>query len=45
MMIRGKNRDTDWFAMTDKNWSRCKNNFERWLYSGETLSLDELNNG
>ncbi|WP_346294129.1 GNAT family protein [Sphaerothrix gracilis] len=22
MIIRGKNRDTDWFAMTDKEWGR-----------------------
>jgi len=45
MMLRGKNRDTDWFAMTDKEWPRCRGNFERWLYSGEKVSLMELNNG
>ena len=45
MMIRGKNRDTDWFAMTDKEWPRCRVNFERWLYSGERVSLMTLNNG
>lgn len=45
MVIRGRNRDTDWFAMTDKEWERCKANFEKWLYSGEPLSLTELNNG
>lgn len=44
MVVRGKNRDTDWFAMTTKEWGRCKDNFERWLYSGEKLSLMELNN-
>ena len=43
MVLRCKNRDTDWFAMTDKEWGRCKANFERWLYSGEKLSLMELN--
>ena len=43
MVLHGKNRDTDWFAMTDKEWGRCKANFERWLYSGEKLSLMELN--
>lgn len=43
MFVRGKNRDTDWFAMTDKEWERCKANFEKWLYSGEELSLMELN--
>lgn len=45
MIIHGRNRDTDWFAMTDKEWERCKVNFEKWLYSGERLSLMELNNG
>ena len=44
MFVRGKNRDTDWFAMTDKEWSRCKGNFEKWLYSHENVSLMELNN-
>ncbi|MGF1939591.1 MAG: GNAT family protein [Nostoc sp. ChiQUE02] len=45
MVIRGRNRDTDWFAMTDKEWGYCKTNFEKWLYSSEKLSLMELNNG
>ncbi|HEY9640070.1 MAG TPA: GNAT family protein [Coleofasciculaceae cyanobacterium] len=45
MWVKGKNRDTDWFAMTDKDWPRCKSNFERWLYSDEKISLMELNNG
>ncbi|MDZ8238229.1 MAG: GNAT family protein [Nostoc sp. ChiQUE01a] len=44
MFVRGKNRDTDWFAMTDKEWPRCKNNFEKWLDSNEKISLMELNN-
>ncbi|MEH2068248.1 MAG: GNAT family protein [Nostoc sp.] len=44
MFVRGKNRDTDWFAMTDKEWPRCKGNFEKWLYSNEKISLMELNN-
>lgn len=45
MIMRGRSRDTDWFAMTDKEWGRCKKNFEKWLYSDEKLSLMELNNG
>jgi RimJ/RimL family protein N-acetyltransferase len=43
MVVRGRNRDTDWFAMTDKEWPRCRSHFERWLYSGEKVSLAELN--
>ena len=31
MIIKGKNRDTAWFAMTDKDWSRIKPGFETWL--------------
>ena len=45
MVLRGKNRDTDWFAMTDKEWPRCKVNFETWLSPNNTLSLAELNSG
>lgn len=45
MLVRGKNRDTEWFALTDKDWPIRRKNFERWLYSGEKLSLMELNNG
>lgn len=45
MMIKGKNRDTDYFAMTDKEWPRCKANFQTWLDAGGTLSLAELNLG
>lgn len=44
MWIKGTNRDTDWFAMTDKEWTRCRSNFEKWLYSNEKVSLMELNN-
>lgn len=44
MVVRGKNRDTDWFAMTDKEWPRCKANFETWLHSSGDTSLTELNN-
>jgi RimJ/RimL family protein N-acetyltransferase len=45
MWIKGRNRDTDWFAMTDKEWTRCKDNFEQWLYSDKKTSLMGLNNG
>ena len=44
MIVRGRNRDTAWFAMTDGDWPRVKGNLERWLYAGgEKLSLTELN--
>ncbi|QSJ20472.1 GNAT family N-acetyltransferase [Nostoc sp. UHCC 0702] len=44
MFLRGRNRDTDWFAMTDKEWLRCQANFEKWLSSTEKISLMALNN-
>jgi RimJ/RimL family protein N-acetyltransferase len=44
MLIRGRNRDTAWFAMLDNDWPAIKANMERWLYGPETsLSLRSLN--
>jgi len=44
MVVRGRNRDTAWFAMLDGDWPRVKANLERWLYAGEDgLSLTALN--
>jgi RimJ/RimL family protein N-acetyltransferase len=43
MVVRGRNRDTDYFAMTDRDWKRCKPNFEQWLYSADPGSLALLN--
>jgi RimJ/RimL family protein N-acetyltransferase len=31
MIIKGKSRDTAWFAMLDSEWPRAKAAFERWL--------------
>ncbi len=31
MVIRGTNRDTAWFAMTDGDWPKIKSAFEAWL--------------
>ena len=43
-IIRGRNRDTAWFAMLDRDWPAVKSNLNRWLYSGEKMiSLTELN--
>ncbi|MBX3050298.1 MAG: GNAT family N-acetyltransferase [Caldilineaceae bacterium] len=44
LIVRGRNRDTAWFAMTDGDWPRIKANLERWLYTDEAgLSLAEMN--
>jgi RimJ/RimL family protein N-acetyltransferase len=34
MIIKGRNRDTAWFAMIDKDWPARKAAFERWLAPG-----------
>lgn len=31
MVIKGRNRDTAWFAMIDKDWPRIRAGFEAWL--------------
>jgi RimJ/RimL family protein N-acetyltransferase len=44
MIIKNRNRDTAWFAMTDHDWPAVKANMERWLYADEQgLSLAKLN--
>jgi hypothetical protein len=45
-IIKGRNRDTAWFAMLDRDWPAVKSNMKRWLYSDENVnkvSLAELN--
>lgn len=44
MIVKGRNRDTAWFALLDGDWARVKANMERWLYGDEAgLSLSKLN--
>ena len=31
MVYQGRNRDTDWFAMTDADWPRIREAHQRWL--------------
>ncbi|TDI57598.1 MAG: N-acetyltransferase [Alphaproteobacteria bacterium] len=31
MIVKGRNRDTAWFSMLDKEWPACKAAFENWL--------------
>jgi len=43
-IIKGRNRDTAWFAILDRDWPAVKGNLKRWLYSGgDEFSLTELN--
>jgi RimJ/RimL family protein N-acetyltransferase len=46
MIVKGRNRDTAWYAMLDREWPRVRANIERWLEAEPgTLSLRELNAG
>ena len=31
MIIKGRNRDTAWYAMLDRDWHRVRDGFEKWL--------------
>lgn len=43
-IIKGRNRDTAWFSMIDKEWPTIKNNIKKWLYTDEgNISLSEIN--
>ena len=44
IIVKGRNRDTAWFAMLDGDWPAIKANLERWLYEpGDQGSLAALN--
>ncbi|MGH6908286.1 MAG: GNAT family N-acetyltransferase [Aestuariivirga sp.] len=33
-IVKGRNRDTAWYAMLDKDWHRVRDGFENWLRPG-----------
>jgi RimJ/RimL family protein N-acetyltransferase len=48
-VVRGRNRDTAWFSVTDAEWPRLKAAFSRWLAPGnfgpdghQRVALSEL---
>lgn len=43
MVVKGRNRDTAWFAMLDTDWPARKANFECWLADEGRTPLSELN--
>ncbi|OMH34075.1 hypothetical protein BGP75_13600 [Motiliproteus sp. MSK22-1] len=43
MIIKGRNRDTAWFAMLDSDWSQVKQNIQEFLYQNSAISLREAN--
>ena len=43
MIIKGRNRDTAWYAMLDHEWPGVRANMKRWLAADPPPSLRELN--
>lgn len=50
LIVKGRNRDTAWFSMLDREWPTRKASFERWLdpnnfdqHGRQKLSLTQLN--
>ncbi len=50
MIVKGRNRDSAWFSMLDREWPQRRANFERWLdpnnfdqHGRQKVSLSELN--
>lgn len=43
MFLKGANRDTDWFAMTDSDWARAGGNIRKYLEATVPVSLMDLN--
>ncbi|PTS84815.1 GNAT family N-acetyltransferase [Pseudomonas sp. HMWF032] len=39
MVVKGRNRDTAWFAILDREWSGCEAAFQRWL-AADNFSAD-----
>ncbi|MBC8011370.1 MAG: GNAT family N-acetyltransferase [Burkholderiales bacterium] len=42
MVVKGRSRDTAWFAMLDHEWPRFAAAMEHWLYTDDTRSLASL---
>ena len=34
MIVKGRNRDTAWYAMVDRDWPKIRRAFEAWLDPG-----------
>ncbi|HSS66389.1 MAG TPA: GNAT family protein [Gammaproteobacteria bacterium] len=46
LIVKGRNRDTAWFSMLDREWPQVRANMETWLYGrGARSSLRSLNAG
>lgn len=44
LIVKGRNRDSAWFSMLDREWPEVRANMESWLYGEETRpSLAALN--
>ena len=41
LVYKGRNRDTAWYSVVDKNWPKLKKSFEMWLRPENFNSLGE----
>jgi RimJ/RimL family protein N-acetyltransferase len=37
-VLKGRNRDTDWFSVIDSEWPRLDNAFRQWLAAGNFIA-------
>ena len=51
-VVKGRNRDTAWYSITDTEWPRCRAAFEAWLapenfdaHGEQRRSLADIRNG
>ncbi len=42
MIVKGLNRDTDWFSMLDHEWPHRREALKRWLYEDDSTPLANL---
>ena len=40
MVVKGRNRDTAWFSMLDREWPARKRAFEAWLAPATSTARD-----
>lgn len=46
LIVKGRNRDSAWFSILDREWPKVRTNMETWLYGeGPRTSLSALNAG
>lgn len=42
MIVKGRNRDTAWFGLTDEKWHDLSDNYKQWLDEFNPLKRNSL---